>query len=68
MKQRSIIVGSVPRLVLWEGTEDEESFRIYGLKTERPYARAYGKKYFLTDTEIKTLRLLIDVRKELLGC
>lgn len=44
-----------PSLWLWEGTEDEQSFPILGVKSNRPYVRAYGKKYELTDEEIKAL-------------
>ena len=55
---RSIRIG-VPsgkaKMVLWEGTEDEESFEIKSLKRGTPYVIAYGVKYELTEEEIKKL-------------
>lgn len=56
---RSIKIGvpsGKPRLVLWEGTEDEESFEIKSLKHGTPYVMAYGVKYELTTKEINLLR------------
>lgn len=53
---RSIVVSFPSRkfkMVLWEGTEDEESFEIKSLKRGKPYVQAYGIKYYLTDEEIK---------------
>lgn len=56
---RSIKIG-VPsgkaKMTLWENTEDEETFEIKSLKRGTPYVMAYGKKYELTEEEIKYLR------------
>lgn len=64
---RSIRIG-VPsgkaKLVLWENTEDEESFEIKSLKRGKPYVIAYGKKYELTDEEIECLEKMLEVLKE----
>lgn len=61
---RSIKVG-VPsgkaKMVLWEGTEEEESFEIKSLKRGTPYVIAYGIKYELTGEEIKHLRYMQKV-------
>ena len=58
---RSIRI-SVPsgkvKMVLWEGTEDENSFEIKSLKRGTPYVIAYGVKYELTEDEIKNLRVM----------
>lgn len=58
---RSIRI-SVPsgkvKMVLWEGTEDENSFEIKSLKRGTPYVIAYGIKYELTEDEIKNLRVM----------
>lgn len=45
------------KLVLWEGTEDEESFKIKSLNNN-PYVTAYGVRYNLTSEEIKYLNIL----------
>ena len=49
---RSIRIG-VPsgkaKLVLFEGTEEEEAFEIKSLKRGIPYVIAYGIKYELSD-------------------
>ena len=61
---RSIRVG-VPsgkaKMVMWEGTEDEESFEIKSLQRGTPYVIAYGVKYELTEEEIKHLRYMQKV-------
>ena len=61
---RSILVG-VPsgkaKMILWEGTEDEETFEIKSLKRGIPYVMAYGIKYELTEEEINHLRLIQKV-------
>ena len=49
-------------MVMWEGTEDQESFPIKAIKT-KPYITAYGVKYFLTDAEVKTMNQLIGIKK-----
>ena len=53
------------RLWLWEGTEDEEAFRIYGVRSEAPYVRAYGVTYYLTEEEKKTLKHLMNAGEEI---
>ena len=52
------VPGRKAKLVLWEHTEDEESFEIKSLKRGTPYVVAYGIKYELTDEEIKYVREL----------
>lgn len=56
---RSIRIG-VPsgkaKMILWEGTDDEESFEIKSLKRDTPYVVAYGVKYELTEEEVKHLK------------
>lgn len=41
------------KLTLWDGTEDEQSFKVMFPKNGRPYVKAYGRKYELTDKEIQ---------------
>ena len=50
------------KLVLWEGTEDEEAFLIKAPKT-KPYVEAYGKKYYLSPEEKAALDKLSKVIK-----
>lgn len=49
------------RMILWQGTEDDESFEIKSLKRGKPYVMAYGIKYELTEEEIKHLRFMQKV-------
>ncbi|MBQ8279530.1 MAG: hypothetical protein IJZ23_06785 [Roseburia sp.] len=49
------------KMVMWEGTEDEESFEIKSLKRGTPYVMAYGIKYELTEEEVSNLRLMQKV-------
>lgn len=39
------------KMTLWAGTEDEQSFQIFGMKTGKPFVKAYGIKYELTEEE-----------------
>ena len=61
---RSIRIG-VPsgkaKLVLWQGTEEEEAFEIRSAKRGVPYVMAYGIRYELTEEEIQQLRLMQKV-------
>lgn len=62
---RSIRIGfpsGTCKLVLWEGTEDEEAFPIKAPKT-KPYVEAYGKKYYLSPEEKAELAKLSKVVK-----
>ena len=65
---RSIKIG-VPsgkaKMTLWENTEDEETFEIKSLKRGIPYVMAYGKKYELTEEEIKHLQYMKSVSSSL---
>ena len=45
------------KLVLWEGTEDENAYKIRSLNN-KPYVLAYGVRYNLTSEEIKYLNIL----------
>lgn len=61
---RTIRVGvpsSKAKMVMWEGTEDEENFEIKSLKRGTPYIMAYGVKYELTEEEINHLRMMQKV-------
>lgn len=49
------------KMILWEGTEDEETFEIKLLKRGIPYVVAYGIKYELTEEEITYLRHMQDI-------
>ena len=49
------------KMVMWEGTEDEERFDIKSLKRGAPYVIAYRVKYELTEEEINSLRLMQKV-------
>lgn len=53
-RMRSVAIG-VPsgtvKLTLWEGTEDERSFPVRSPKDGRPFVKAFGTKYELTDRE-----------------
>lgn len=58
---RSISVGfpsGTVKMVLWEGTEDQESFPVKSLKRGNPYVMAYGVKYELTEEEARFARNL----------
>ena len=46
------------KLVLWQGTEEEETFEIKSAKHGIPYVIAYGVRYELTEEEITQLRLM----------
>ena len=56
---RSIKI-SVPsgkvKMIMWEGTEDEEAFEVKSLKRGTPYIMAYGVKYELTNEEINHIK------------
>lgn len=39
------------KMTLWEGTEDEQSFEVKRVKSEKPYVLAYGTKHYLTGEE-----------------
>lgn len=49
------------KMILWQGTEDEESFEIKSLKRGKPYVMAYGIKYELTEEEMNHLRFMQKV-------
>ena len=52
----------VAKLVLWENTEDENSYVIKSPKT-KPYVEADGKKYYLTKEEKEMLDRISKVIK-----
>lgn len=63
-KVRSVTIGLPSRtayLTLWEDTEDEETFPIKYVRSNYPYVTAYGIKYYLSDKEIKILRLMLNL-------
>lgn len=49
------------KMVLFEGTEDEEAFEIKSLKRGTPYVTAYGTKYYLSDEEIQAAKKLLQL-------
>ena len=49
------------KMVMWEGTEDEEEFEIKSLKRGTPYIKAYGVKYELTKEEINYIKSVLSV-------
>ena len=61
---RSIKI-SVPsgkvKMIMWEGTEDEEVFEVKSLKRGTPYIKAYGVKYELTKEEIAYIKSLQNI-------
>lgn len=52
------------KLTLWAGTEDEEKFPIKSVKKGNPYVMAYGIRYELTDSEIRTMKMLQGLASE----
>lgn len=63
---RNIRIGfpsGVCKLVLWEGSPEQEAFVIKAPKT-KPYVEAYGTKYFLTKEEKAMLDKLSKVVKK----
>lgn len=46
------------KLTLWAGTEDETAFPVVMLKRGKPYVKAYGKRYELTEEEINYIRAI----------
>ena len=61
---RSIKVG-IPsgevKMVMFEGTEDEEAFKVKSLKRGTPYIIAYGIKYYLSEEEIQMVKKLLQL-------
>lgn len=61
---RSIKMG-VPsgkiKIVMFEGTEDEEAFEVRSLKRGKPYVVAYGNKYYLSYEEIQAIKKLLQL-------
>lgn len=53
------------KLTLWEGTEDEQSFPVRFPKNGRPYVKAFGIKYELTDREVEEVAQLKRVQGSL---
>lgn len=61
---RTISVGFPSRkvkMVLWEGSEDEQAFEVKSLKRGKPYVLAYGIKYYLTDKEIQLAKTMASL-------
>lgn len=51
------------KMTLWEGTEDEESFPVKGVKQGNPYVQAYGIKHELTEEEVNFIRAAFGTKK-----
>lgn len=51
------------KMILWEGTEDEQAFPVQSIKRGRPYVKAYGKKYELTDEEVSFIKGVLGIQK-----
>lgn len=64
---RSIRIG-IPsgkiKMVMFEGTEDEETFEVKSLKRGTPYIVAYGTKYYLSKEEIQMVKKLLQLKVE----
>lgn len=62
---RSIRIG-IPsgkvKMVMFEGTEDEEAFEVKSLKRGTPYIVAYGTKYYLNKEEIRMIKKLLQLK------
>lgn len=52
------------KMVMWEGTEDEEEFEIKSLKRGTPYIKAYGVKYELTKEEINYIKSILSIMRK----
>lgn len=64
MRPISIMIPSGKvNMTLWEGTEEAELFPIQCLKRGKPYVKAYGIKYELTEEEAKFARDLSETTK-----
>lgn len=59
----SVPTGKV-KMIMWEGTEDEEAFEVKSLKRGTPYIKAYGIKYELTKEEISYIRQMERIFQE----
>ena len=51
------------KMILWEGTEDEESFPVRCANRGKPYVKAYGIKYELTEEETQFVRAVLATTK-----
>lgn len=51
------------KMILWEGTADEESFPVRCVKRGKPYVKAYGVKYELTEEETQFIRAVLAKMK-----
>lgn len=51
------------KMILWEGTENEESFPVRCVKRGKPYVMAYGIKYELTEEEVNFIRAVLGIQK-----
>ena len=59
---RPISIGfpsSKVKMILWEGTDDEESFPVKSVRRGKPYVQAYGVKYELTEEETRFIRAVL---------
>ena len=52
------------KMVMWEGTEDEEEFEIKSLKRGTPYIKAYDVKYELTKEEINYIKSILSIMRK----
>lgn len=51
------------KMTLWADTENEESFPVKCLKCGKPYVKAYGIKYELTEEEVNFIRAVLGLQK-----
>ena len=64
-KMRSIRMGfpsGKVKMVMFEGTEDEEAFEVKSLQRGTPYILAYGTKYYLSNEEIQMAKKLLQLK------
>lgn len=66
MKNRSIVIGLpslTPKMVLFEGYDDEVRLPIRAYKRGKPYVMYMDVKYYLTEEEVKELNFQLDILK-----
>lgn len=50
-------------MILWADTEDEKAFPVRCAKRGKPYVKAYGIKYELTEEETQFIRAVLATQK-----
>lgn len=50
-------------MTMWAGTDDAEAFTVQSLKRGKPYVKAYGVKYELTEKEAEFARATLEANR-----